>query len=437
MSVITATPGTGYGDRHGTEHGSGHGAGQATRLIVAASLGNALEFYEILVYGYFALVLAKVFFPSTDEAVSLLVTYTTFGISFLARPVGALFLGAYGDRRGRKAALTLSILLMTIGTALMTLMPSYDSLGLLSPALVIGARLIQGFSVGGEFASSTAFLVEHRPDRAGFFASWQWASQGLAALIATGFGVLLTSTLSAGDLQAWGWRIPFAFGLLIGPVGYYVRAHMAETPEFLDAGAARAPLRDLLVGQWDRLLLAIGAVVASTSSQYMIVYMPTYAIRELHLSASVSFTAAVAAAALQAVAVPFVGIWVDKIGQTPIMIGAALLFAVTAYPAFVLVGAYASFAVLVAMVCWLGLLKSFYSGALPSLMAKVFPTATRVSGMSLSYNVGVAVFGGFAPSIAQALIDLTGSKLAPSYYTIATSLLSLAAVLVLRRRYRM
>ncbi len=414
----------------------GHGAAEATRLIIAASLGNALEFYEILVYGYFAVIISKVFFPAADEAVSLLVTFGTFGASFLARPVGAIFLGAYGDRKGRKAALTLSILLMTIGTGLMTIMPSYSTLGLLSPVLVVAARLLQGFSVGGEFASSTAFLVEHRPDRAGFFASWQWASQGLAALIATGFGVLLTSTMTAADLQSWGWRIPFAFGLLIGPVGYYVRSHMAETPEFVEAGAARAPIRELLVNQWDRLLLATGAVIASTSSQYMIVYMPTYAIRELHLPQSVGFTAAVCAAALQAVVVPLVGLLADKVGQTPVMIGAAILFVVSAYPAFALLGANAALPVLIAMVCWLGLLKSFYSGALPSLLAKIFPTATRVSGMSLSYNAGVALFGGFAPLIAQTLIDVTGSKLAPSYYMMVTALLSLIAVIILQRRYR-
>src|ERR1700734_1090586 len=285
MSAITAAP------------SEGHGAGEATRLILAASVGNALEFYEILVYGYFAVIVAKVFFPAADEAVSLLVTLGSFGISFLVRPVGALFLGAYGDRRGRKSALTLSILLMTIGTALMTVMPSYGSLGILSPILVIVARLLQGFSVGGEFASSTAFLVEHRPDRAGFFASWQWASQGLAALIATSFGVLLTNTMSVADLQSWGWRIPFAFGLLIGPVGYYVRSRMSETPEFLDAGAARAPLRELLTEQWDRPLLPPGAVIASTSPQYIIVFMPAYAIKELHLPQSVGFTAALLAAA--------------------------------------------------------------------------------------------------------------------------------------------
>jgi len=411
-----------------------HDAGSSARLIIAASLGNALEFYEILVYGYFAVVIAKVFFPAADPAVSLLVTLGSIGISYLARPIGAIFLGDYGDRRGRKQALTLSIVLMMVGTGLMTVMPSYASLGVLSPCLVIAARLLQGFSVGGEFASSTTFLVEHRPDRAGFFASWQWSSQGFAAVVATGFGVLLSRTMSAADLQAWGWRIPFAFGLLIGPIGYYIRSRMDETPEFRASSPPRAPMRDLVVNQWDRLLLVIGIVVISTSSQYMLVYMPTYAIRELHLPQYLSYTAAVAAAALQTLVVPFVGISADKIGQRRIMLGAAALFLITAYPAFALLAANASLTVLVLMVCWIALLKSCYSGALPSYMAKIFPAATRVSGLSLSYNIGVTIFGGFAPFFAQSLVDLTGSKLAPSYYIMATSLLSLAALIALRRQ---
>jgi MHS family proline/betaine transporter-like MFS transporter len=316
-------------------------------------------------------------------------------------------------------------------------MPSYGSLGLLAPILVLAARLLQGFSVGGEFASATAFLVEHRPDRAGFFASWQWSSQGLAALIATSFGVLLTTTMSAANLQAWGWRIPFAFGLLIGPVGYYIRSHMEETPEFLDTAPLHAPLRELFVGQWDRLLLTIGAVAASTSSQYLLVYVPTYAIHELGLPQFVGFTAAVAAAALQMVVVPFVGMWVDKVGQTRIMIGAAALFFLTAYPVFALVAVTPALGVLIVAVCWISLLKSFFSGALPSLMAKIFPVTTRVTGMSLSYNISVPIFGGFAPFIAQSLVSLTGSKLAPSYYMMATALLSLAALAELRRRFRL
>jgi len=421
-----------------------HGSASATRLIVAASLGNALEFYEILVYGYFAVTVSKVFFPATNQAVSILVTLGTVGISYLSRPVGAIFLGGYGDRRGRKRALTLSIVLMTVGTGLMTIMPSYawlatlvpghPSLGLLSPILVIAARLVQGFSVGGEFASSTTFLVEHRPDRAGFFASWQWTSQGLAALVATGFGALLSGTMSAEDLQAWGWRIPFAFGLLIGPIGYYIRNNMEETPEFRTVTPARAPMRELLETQWDRLLLVIGTVIISTSSQYMLVYMPTYAIHELHLPQYLSYLAAASAAGLQVLAVPFVGICVDKMGQSRIMIAAATLFFLTAYPAFALLASQGSLSALIAVVCWMALLKSCYSGALPSFMAKVFPAATRVSGLSLSYNVAVTVFGGFAPFYSQSLVNLTGSNSAPSYYIMATALLSLVSLLILGRR---
>jgi MFS transporter, MHS family, proline/betaine transporter len=420
-----------------SDAGGMRGTAAATKLIVASSLGNALEFYEILVYGYFAVVISKVFFPAADEAVSLLVTLGSFGISFLARPVGAIFLGSYGDRHGRKAALTLSILLMTLGTGLMTLMPSYDSVGVIAPILVLCARLVQGFSVGGEFASSTAFLVEHRPDRAGFFGSWQWSSQGLAAVVATSLGVTLTTTMSAADLQAWGWRIPFAVGLLIGPLGYYIRSHMEETPAFVESGSAQAPLHELFTDQWERLLLTVGVVAASTSSQYILVYMPTYAIRELGLPSSIGFTAAVAAATLQAVVVPFVGIFVDRVGQSRVMMASAALFVVTAWPVFMVVERGRSLEILMLGVCWISLLKSFFSGALPSLMAKIFPVRTRVSGMSLAYNIGVPIFGGFAPFFAQSLIDLTGSKLAPSYYMIATATLSLVALLMMRHRYRL
>ncbi|HEY1543174.1 MAG TPA: MFS transporter [Xanthobacteraceae bacterium] len=413
-----------------------HGTGAAAKLIFASSLGNALEFYEILVYGYFAVVIAKVFFPTADQTVSLLVTLGSFGISFLARPVGAIFLGVYGDRKGRKNALTLSILLMTIGTGLMTIMPSYNAVGIAAPILVLCARLLQGFSVGGEFASSTAFLVEHRPDRAGFFGSWQWSSQGFAGLIATGLGVLLTSTMSADALQAWGWRIPFAIGLLIGPLGYYIRSHMEETPAFEETSPTHSPLRELFAGQWDRLLLTIGVVAASTGSQYIIVYMPTYAIRELHMSSTLSFTAAVVAAALQTVTVPFAGIFVDRVGQSRVMMAAAALFALTAFPAFVILAAHPSLWVLMAMVCWITLLKSLFSGALPSLMANIFPVQTRVTGMALSYNISVPIFGGFAPLIAALLIELTGSKLAPSFYLIGTALVSFVALIVLRARMK-
>src|SRR6201990_2533501 len=197
------------------------------RLVVATSLGNALEWFDISVYAYFAVYLSKAFFPTSAPTTSLLLTFGTFALTFLARPVGGVLLGTYADRYGRKASLLLSILMMTCGTLAVACMPTFAQIGVLAPLLVIVARLVQGFSAGGEFGSSTAFLVEHMPGRRGFVASWQFASQGLSSFFGAGFGLLLSSTLSEADLQSWGWRIPFLFGVLIGPVGLYIRSKIA------------------------------------------------------------------------------------------------------------------------------------------------------------------------------------------------------------------
>src|ERR1700685_3915640 len=182
------------------------------RLIVATSIGNALEWYDITIYGYFAIYVSKAFFPNDDQTTSLLLTFGTFGLAYLARPIGGVVLGAYADRYGRKASLLISIVLMAVGTLMVAVMPTYGAIGILAPIAVLLARLVQGFSAGGEFGSSTAFLVEHAPERRGFIASWQFASQGLSGLLGSGFGALLTSTMDPADLQAWGWRIPFLFG---------------------------------------------------------------------------------------------------------------------------------------------------------------------------------------------------------------------------------
>jgi MHS family proline/betaine transporter-like MFS transporter len=199
-----------------------------TRLIVATSVGNALEWYDITVYGYFAAYISRAFFPNDDPTISILLTFGTFGLSYLIRPVGGVILGAYADRHGRKASLMISIVLMTIGTLAIAFMPAYGTIGILAPVAVLAARLVQGFSAGGEFGSSTAFLVEHAPDRRGFIASWQFASQGLSTLLASAFGVGLTSWMSPADMQSWGWRIPFLFGILVGPVGIYIRNHLED-----------------------------------------------------------------------------------------------------------------------------------------------------------------------------------------------------------------
>jgi MFS transporter, MHS family, proline/betaine transporter len=404
------------------------------RIVAAASIGNALEWFDLLIYGYFALTISRLFFPTDDQTVSLLLALGTFGVSYLVRPVGAIVLGAYADRSGRKASLMVSIVLMMIGTLVMVVVPTYASIGVLAPITVLLARLIQGFSVGGEFGSSTSFLVEHGPDRKGFFASFQWAGQGFAAVLASMFGVGLTTALTADQLNAWGWRIPYIFGLLIGPVGFYIRRHVDETPEFLAAEATSTPVREVLGRQWGRVLLAIGIAVVSNSSNYLILYMPTYAGKQLSLPQSSGFIATLLGGLILTVGSPLIGHSSDSLGRTGIMQFAAGLFLISAYPAFVLLTGYASLAVLIGIVCWLSLLKTMYSGVMPSLMAEIFPTRTRGTGMALSYNISVPIFGGFAPFISTWLIELTGNKLAPSFYLMFTALVSLSALVLARRR---
>ncbi|MGA2963777.1 MAG: MFS transporter, partial [Candidatus Korobacteraceae bacterium] len=349
------------------------------QLIAAASIGNALEWFDLLIYGYFAVTISRLFFPAANESVSLLMALGTFGISYLARPVGAIFLGAYADRAGRKASLMISILLMMIGTFLMLIMPSYATIGIMAPICVLLARLMQGFSVGGEFGSATAFLVEHGSARKGYFASWQWASQGLAALIASTFGVALTTLLTRQQLESWGWRTPYLFGLLIGPVGLYIRSRVAETPEFLSIKPSRTPVRDLLVNQWDRVLLAIGAVVVSTSSNYLILYMPTYAAKSLHLPQSTGFVATLVGAFILTFGAPMIGHWSDTVGRSRIMMATTLLFIVSAYPVFSFLTTHASMATLILAVAWMSLLKTGYSGALPAFLGECFPAQTRAT----------------------------------------------------------
>jgi MFS transporter, MHS family, proline/betaine transporter len=404
-----------------------------SRVIASASIGNALEWFDLVVYGFFAVTISRLFFPAGNDTVSLLLTLGTFGVSFFMRPLGAIVLGVYADKAGRKAALTLSILLMMTGTLLIALMPTHAVIGVWAPLGIVLARMIQGFSAGGEFGSATAFLAEHAPTRRGFFTSWQAASQGLTTLLAAAFGSFLTGTLSPEQMQDWGWRIPFFFGLLIGPVAYYIRRHVDETPEFLVAETSDTPLADTFSNQKERLLLAIGAVVLVTVSSYLILYMPTYAVKQLGIPASAAFSAIIATGVVQLIGAPLVGHWTDKHGRTGIMLGAAGLFLLLAYPAFYLLAAHPTFGAMISVQIVLGILLTAYYGALPSLLTELFPTQTRTTGMSLGYNIAVTIFGGFAPFIITWLIGISGNKLAPSFYLIAAAAASGAALLRIRK----
>ena len=398
---------------------------RVAKLIIATSIGNALEFYDLVVYGYFAATLAQLFFPAHDRTVSLLLTFGTFALSYLARPVGALVLGSYSDRRGRKASLTLSIGMMTLGTAMLALMPSYATIGLAAPILVFVSRLLQGFSAGGEFGSSTAFLVEHRPERSGFMSSWQFSSQGASTLLASLFGAVLTGLLTPPQLEGWGWRIPFLFGVLIGPIGLYIRRRMDETPVFEQAEKIASPVREMLATQKERLLIGIGSLVLTTTANYMLLYMPTYASRQLGLAPSSGFIATLAAGFIMMVLVPFVGHLSDKIGRIRIMLTVGVVFFATVYPAFMFMNAHPSLPTLLAAVVWVALLKAAYFAPIPALMSDLFPPSTRTTGLAFGYNIGTTLFGGFTPLAVTWLISVTHNNLAPGLYLMIAAVISL------------
>jgi MHS family proline/betaine transporter-like MFS transporter len=400
-----------------------------TRLVVATSLGNALEWFDISVYAYFAVYLSKAFFPTGDPTTSLLLTFGTFGLTFLARPIGGVLLGTYADRYGRKASLLLSIAMMTCGTLAVALMPSFEAIGVLAPLLVILARLVQGFSAGGEFGSSTAFLVEHMPGRRGFVASWQFASQGMSSLLGAGFGALLTSTLGEADLQSWGWRIPFLFGALIGPIGLYIRNRIddATAPP---ADKDDTPIRNVLTMQKFRVLLGVGAIATATSVNYLIIYMPTYVVKALHLSPTIGYLAAFAAGLAGMLLNPVAGWISDRVGRTTylIIMGTVLLFAI--FPLFLLLASKPSGVVIVLAVLFLGSLKALYLGAVAALMSELFPASTRATGLGLSYNIGVTAFGGSGPAIVTWLGTFAAiGDLAPGYFLTAVCLFSLWALI--------
>jgi len=398
------------------------------RVVAAASVGNALEWYDFIVYGFFAITMAKLFFPVGNPTISLLVAFATFGVTFLVRPVGAVILGSYADRHGRKAAFTLTIVLMTIGTAMIALAPTYSAIGLGAPLLIVAARVIQGFSAGGEFGSATALLAEQNPNQRGFFASWQFASQGITLVLGTGVGFILLGTLSQSQMEAWGWRLPYVVGLVIGPVAYYVRTRIDETSEFKTVQVSSSPLREALSdGRW-RVLISFGAVVLCTVGMYTILFMPTYAARQLGLPGSGAFLASFLTGVIQVIFIPLVGSLSDRVGRLPVGAASAVGMLVLIYPMFAWLAASPTLQTLLIVQAVMGLLLAGYMGGLAALMAELFPTRMRTTGLSISYSFGVALFGGFAPFINAWLISLTGDKLAPSFYLMLAATVSLAAM---------
>ena len=413
----------------------------ATRQIVAAVIGNALEWYDFVVYGFLTVIISRLFFPADNEYASLLMTMVTFGVGFFMRPVGGVLIGMYADRHGRKAALQLIILLMTISIAMIAFAPTYAAIGVAAPLIILLARLLQGMATGGEFASATSFLVECAPPgRRGFFGSLQMVGQSLAALAGAAMGMLITQGLTPEQIDSWGWRLPFIFGLLIGPVGLYMRRHLEETEAFTTAKEQSHESVSLLTLWRDHtrsVLACFGLVVAGTIMYYVVlIYMPTYAKTQLKIPLGDAFKAQVAGLLCLTAAIPFFGALSDRIGRKPVLLFALACYFVLPYPLLSWLQAEPTLARLTIMQIILCTAVAISFGPVSTALAEQFPVRMRSTGLALAYNFAVMLFGGFAQLIVTWLIRETGTPLAPAFYVMFGAVAGTVGVLLMTDRYK-
>ena len=412
----------------------GHVAASPRRAITAAGIGNVLEYYDFGVYGFLAGVIARKFFPGTDEVASLLATFAAFGVGFLARPLGGIVLGRLGDVRGRKSALVLTILLMAVGTVGIGLIPDYGRIGVLAPALLVLCRVLQGLSAGGEWGNATSFIVEWAPEgRRGYYGSYSQASVVGGVLVSSAVAAVLNSVFSAADIDAWAWRLPFLLGAVLLPVGLWLRRGIGETPRFrAEQAGEQAGLADLGT-PFGLMLRAFGFTVLWTVCYYvMLTYFPTFTQKYAGLSATQSlWSNTVGLLALMA-AIPLTGAASDRIGRKPMLLFCCAAFAVLAYPGFRLILSGLPVWGVALVQVGFDLVIATFSGPGPAALAELFPTRARTTLMSFSYALAVAIFGGFAPFIATWLIQQTGTPIAPTFYLIAAALVSGATILFFR-----
>ena len=404
--------------------------------IAAATIGNGLEWFDFTVYGFFTPIIARLFFPAINDLTSILLTVGTYGVGFFMRPVGAVVLGVYADRKGRKAALTLTILTTAFGTALLGFAPTYAQAGIVGPLVIVLARLIQGFSAGGEIGGATAFLIEYAPpEKRGFYASWQQTSQALAVVLGGICGTIVTHALDPAAIDSWGLRVPFLLGLLIGPVGFYIRARVDETPVFTDSHTQKSesPLRDALRDHPRGIASGFGVTILWTVCTYVLLfYMTTYAVKQLNIPLADAFVATTIGGLVLMLGCPIAGALSDRVGRKRLLLAAAIAIGVLIYPLFAWVNAKPDLMTLAIVQGILGLLLAAFTGPAPALLAEQFPAGLRSTGLSLAYNFAVTIFGGFAAVIVTLLIEATGTKLAPSFYVMAAALVSALTLLTMK-----
>jgi MFS transporter, MHS family, citrate/tricarballylate:H+ symporter len=406
--------------------------------VFRVSIGNFLEMYDFMVFGYYASGIARTFFPRNSAYASLMLAFATFGSGYLMRPLGAILLGAYVDRRGRRAGLLLTLTLMAIGTLTIGCIPGYETLGLLAPLIVVAGRLVQGFSAGVEIGGVSVYLAEiATPGRKGFYVAWQSASQQIAVIFAALLGLILADILPPVQMLAWGWRIPLLIGSMLIPFVFLLRRSLTETAEFL-ARRHRPTTREIwrtMAANWQLVVLGMLLSTTTTVTFYLITaYTPTFGSRVLHLSSSDSMIVTLCVGICNFICLPLSGALSDGIGRRPLLILFSVSALVTAYPALFWLTAQPSFGRLLAVELWFSVIFGGYNGAMVVFLTEIMPAQVRTSGFSLAYSLATGIFGGFTPAISTYLIHRTGNPAMPGVWLAMAGAMGLFATTVLSSR---
>ena len=405
--------------------------------VIRVTSGNFIEMYDFFLFGFYATYISKAFFPSDSEYASLMLTFATFGAGFLMRPLGAIFLGGYIDRIGRRKGLVLTLSIMATGTAMVAFIPSYASIGLLAPLLVLLGRLLQGFSAGVELGGVSVYLSEMAtPGHKGFYVSWQSASQQVAIIFSAALGYCLNESMSKELIADWGWRIPFFIGCLIIPIVFQIRRSLQETEEFL-AKRHHPSFKEILKSlglNWQLVVAGMMLIVMTTVSFYLItVYTPTFGKSDLKLSIVDSLMVTFAVGLSNFIWLPIMGALSDRIGRWPIMATFSALTMISAYPVLSWLVGNPSFEHMLAVELWLSFLYGSYNGATVVALTEIIPSAIRTTGFSLAYSLATALFGGFTPLVSTWLIQSTGDKAAPGYWMAMAGAMGLLATALIYR----
>lgn len=417
------------------------------KAVFSGSLGNMLEWFDYGLYGYFAVIISAEFFAAEDPIVGLLLSFMTFAVGFLVRPLGGILIGAYADKHGRIKALTLTILGMGICTMLMGCLPTYQQIGIAAPILLTLLRLVQGLCTGGEFGSSLTFISEYgTPNNRAFLVSWQPFSVGVGLIIGSTSGLIITSILPTEALYAWGWRIPFICGILIAIYGVYMRRNVPDSPEFQKRKAeqeaagvetkVKIPFKDLFVGHFASIMAVILLLAGASMSYYLLItYMPTYISQFVGTSMSDAFAVNTSVLAIYLILCPFAGKIVDKIGRRRGLIIGSIGFLIFTYPVFSILVQHTNPAIMIALLGILVACQTLIAVGNAVVSTEIFPTELRSSGVGFAYNLSAAVFGGLAPLAATALIAATGNQISIVWLIMGAILITLITSVFLLKRF--